>query len=84
MNQIEVYSTNQCPWCTRAKSLLHAEGLEFEEIDVSSDEERMLEMIDRSGRRTIPQIFIDDAPIGGFDELSKMNLSQISTNSEHK
>ncbi|MES9832383.1 MAG: glutaredoxin 3 [Candidatus Thiodiazotropha sp. DIVDIV] len=86
MNHIEIYSSNQCPWCLRAKSLLHAEGLEFEEIDVSSDEVRMLEMMERSGRRTVPQIFIDDASIGGFDELSKLNLSQMnqkkSTNAE--
>lgn len=74
MNQIEIYSTDHCPWCTRAKSLLRAKGLDFEEINISSDQARALEMIERSGRRTVPQIFIDDEPVGGFDELSKMNL----------
>jgi len=74
MNQIEIYSTDNCPWCTRAKSLLRTRGLDFEEIDISSDQARALEMIERSGRRTVPQIFIDDQPIGGFDEFSKMNL----------
>ncbi len=74
MNQIEIYSTDNCPWCVRAKSLLTAKGLAFEEIDISSDQARTLEMIERSGRRTVPQIFIDDEPIGGFDELSKLNL----------
>jgi glutaredoxin 3 len=74
MNQIEVYSTDNCPWCTRARSLLHARGLDFEEIDISSDQARTLEMIERSGRRTVPQIFIDEEPIGGFDELSKMDI----------
>jgi glutaredoxin 3 len=74
MNQIEIYSTDNCPWCTRAKSLLRTKGLDFKEIDISSDHARALEMIVRSGRRTVPQIFIDDQPIGGFDELSKMNL----------
>lgn len=78
MNRIEVYSTNQCPWCVRAKSLLQAEGLNYEEIDVSSDQDRLLEMMQRSGQRTVPQIFIDDVAIGGFDELSKLNLSEIS------
>ncbi|MCG8489637.1 MAG: glutaredoxin 3 [Chromatiales bacterium] len=77
MNHIEIYSTNQCPWCTRAKSLLQSEGLDYEEIDVSSDQARLLEMMERSGRRTVPQIFIDDISIGGFDELSKLNLSEI-------
>ena len=74
MNRVEIYSTDNCPWCTRAKSLLRAKGLDFEEIDISSDQVRVLEMIERSGRRTVPQIFIDDRPIGGFDELSKMIL----------
>ncbi|MEN8131674.1 MAG: glutaredoxin 3 [Pseudomonadota bacterium] len=75
MNRIEIYSTDNCPWCTRAKSLLRTKGLNYEEIDVSSDQARTLEMIERSGRRTVPQIFIDDEPIGGFEELSKMNLA---------
>ena len=42
--------------------------------DISADQARVQEMIERSGRRTVPQIFIDDEPISGFDELSKMNL----------
>ncbi len=74
MNQIEIYSTGDCPWCTRAKSLLRSKGLDYEEIDISSNQVRTLEMIERSGRRTVPQIFIDDVPIGGFDELSEMHL----------
>ena len=74
MNQIEVYSTDNCSFCTRAKSLLRARGLDFEEIDISADRARAREMIERSGRRTVPQIFIDNQLIGGFDELSKMNL----------
>ena len=74
MSQIEVYSTNNCPWCTRAKSLLRAKGIHYEEIDISSNQALALEMVERSGRRTLPQIFIDDEPIGGFDELSKIDL----------
>lgn len=76
MKQIEIYSSDNCPWCTRAKSLLRAKGLDFEEINISSDHARALEMIVRSGRRTVPQIFIDYEHIGGFDELSKMKLPQ--------
>ena len=75
MNQIEIYSTDNCPWCIRAKALLRTRGLDFEEIDISSDPVHALAMIERSGRRTVPQIFIDDQPIGGFDELSKMSLT---------
>jgi GrxC family glutaredoxin len=75
MNRIEVYSTDNCPWCNRAKSLLRARGFDFEEIDITADAARAVEMIERSGQRTVPQIFIDDEHIGGFDALSMLNLS---------
>ena len=74
MNRVEVYSTDNCPWCERAKSLLRARGHDFEEIDISSDQASALEMTKRSGRRTVPQIFIDNVHIGGFDELSMIDL----------
>jgi glutaredoxin 3 len=74
MNRIEIYSADNCPWCDRAKSLLSARGLDFEEIDISADPVRAQEMTERSGRRTVPQVFIDDMPIGGFDELSMIDL----------
>ena len=73
MKNIEVYSSQNCPWCGRAKALLESKGLVYEEIDISTDTLRVLEMVERSGRRTVPQIFIDDEPIGGFDELSAMH-----------
>ena len=73
MKNIEVYSSHNCPWCGRAKALLESKGLEFTEINIAEDQLRALEMIERSGRRTVPQIFIDDESIGGFDELSAMN-----------
>jgi glutaredoxin 3 len=65
MNRIEVYSTDDCPWCDHAKSLLRAGGLDFEEIDITSDRASALETTKRSGRHTIPQIFIDNVHIGG-------------------
>jgi glutaredoxin 3 len=74
MNRIEVYSTDNCHWYDHAKSLLRARGLDFEEIDISSDQTRALEMIERSGRRTVPQIFIDNVPIWGGDELTLIDL----------
>jgi GrxC family glutaredoxin len=73
MNRIEVYSADNCPWCERAKSLLRTRGLDFVEIDSSSDPARAREMTERSGQRTIPQVFIDDVPIGGSDELSMID-----------
>ena len=74
MNRVEVYSTDNCPWCDHAKSLLHTRGLDFEEIDISSDQASALEMTKRSGRRTVLQIFIDNVHIGGLDELSMIDL----------
>ena len=73
MQQIEVYSTHDCPWCVRAKTLLESKGLDYEEIEISSDTAHALEMVERSGRRTVPQVFIEDESIGGFDELSALN-----------
>ena len=59
MKQIEVYSKDWCPYCDRAKTLLTARGLEYLEIDVTNDTEREAQMRTRSGRRSVPQIFID-------------------------
>jgi glutaredoxin 3 len=73
MKNIEVYSTQDCPWCVRAKTLLQSKGLDYEELDISSDTASALEMVERSGRRTVPQIFIEGESIGGFDELSALN-----------
>lgn len=76
MNKIEIYSTDICPWCKQAKALLSSKGLDFEEINITSNQDRTLEMIERSGRRTVPQIFIDGQHIGGFDDLSMIDLSK--------
>ncbi len=77
MSHIEIYSSDNCPWCAHAKSLLRSQALEFKEINVSSDQALLLEMIERSGQRTVPQVFINGEAIGGFDELSKINLSAL-------
>lgn len=73
MRQIQIYSTQQCPYCIRAKALLDAKGLEYSEIDVSADHQLVRSMIERSGRRTVPQIFIDGQPVGGFDQLARLD-----------
>src|SRR5258706_13053784 len=67
---IEMYTTSWCPYCTRAKHLLERKGASFEEISIEDYPERRAEMIQRSGRRTVPQIFIDGHPIGGPRELA--------------
>ena len=70
MAEVVMYSTMFCPFCMRAKALLKEKGVDFEEIDVMMDSAKRAEMTERSGGgRTVPQIFIDGEPIGGFDEL---------------
>lgn len=69
MAKVVVYTTGYCPYCVRAKSLLKHKGVAFEEIDVGNDDALREKMIEDSGRRTVPQIFINGEPIGGFDEL---------------
>ena len=69
MSEIVIYTTPWCPYCLRAKGLLEDKGIPFEEIDVSGKPDLREEMLRRSGGWTVPQIFIDDDPIGGCDEL---------------
>ena len=72
MDKIGIYTRNFCPYCTRAKALLDKMGLSFTEYELSFDSARETEMIKRSGRFTVPQIFFDNAPIGGSDELYEL------------
>ena len=69
MPKVQVYATGWCPYCARARQLLQSKGVEIEEIDVDARPGAREEMIARSGRRTVPQIFINQAHIGGCDDL---------------
>jgi len=73
MSKIVMYTTQYCPFCIQAKSLLRYKGVTFEEIDVGGDDELRTKMVEASGRRTVPQIFINDTPIGGFEELRSLD-----------
>ncbi len=66
---ITMYVTGWCPYCQRAKALLTGKGLAFDEINVDDQPQFRAEMIARSGRRTVPQIFIGDTHVGGCDDL---------------
>jgi glutaredoxin 3 len=71
MARIVVYTTPYCGYCRAAKHLLGEKGVTFTEIDVGEDLERRREMIARAfGRRTAPQIFINDTHVGGYEELA--------------
>lgn len=70
MPNIEIYSTAMCPFCVSAKNLLKSKGLEWTELRIDSDTAAREQMLDRSGgRRTVPQIFVNDQHVGGFDDL---------------
>ncbi|WP_022955049.1 glutaredoxin 3 [Perlucidibaca piscinae] len=69
MAKVVIYTTHICPYCVRAKMLLQRKGVTYEEIDVSDDADTRQMLVQRTGRRTVPQIFINDQPIGGSDEL---------------
>jgi glutaredoxin 3 len=66
---VTMYTTSWCPYCHRARSLLASKGVAITEIDVESAPEKRAEMQTRSGRRTVPQIFIGDQHVGGSDDL---------------
>jgi len=71
--QVVIFSKPLCPYCAAAKSLLHEKGVAYREIDVSRNAAARDEMIRRSGRVTVPQIFINDRHVGGFDDLSQLD-----------
>ncbi len=73
MPDIIVYSTTYCPYCVRAKQLLERKRVAYREIMVDRDPALMQEMMERSQRRTVPQIFIDEQSIGGYDELAHLD-----------
>lgn len=69
MAQVIMYSTDYCPYCTKAKDLLHKKNVAFTDIRVDLQPELRDEMITKSGRHTVPQIFINGQAIGGCDDL---------------
>ena len=76
MSKIHMYSTQNCPYCVKAKTLLKNIGESFSEYRVDADENTMAEMIEKSGgMRSVPQIFINGEHIGGCDELYALHES---------
>ena len=73
--KVVIYLTGWCPYCTRAKHLLKSKGVDFEEIDVDARPEARAEMMTRSGRRSVPQIFIGDTHVGGCDDLHELEAT---------
>jgi glutaredoxin 3 len=73
MKPVTVYTTNYCSFCVAAKNLLKTKTIPFEEVDVTNDPTMRQDLVQRTGRRTVPQIFIGDEPIGGFNELKALS-----------
>lgn len=73
MSEIKIYTTPICPYCYRAKALLKQKGASYDEIDVFMDSKARREMEEKTGRRTVPQIFIGEQHIGGCDDLMELD-----------
>ena len=75
MPEVVIYRTPHCGYCVRVHQLLEAKGVAFKEVDVSEDEGKRRWLLDVTKRRTVPQVFINGKPVGGFDELSRLSRS---------
>ena len=74
MPKISMYSTGTCPYCQRAEMLLKSKGVtEIDKIRIDLEPERRSEMIEKTGRRTVPQIYIGEVHVGGFDDLAALD-----------
>jgi len=74
MQAVKMYTTAVCPYCIRAKQVLKSKGVEqIEEIRIDTDPQARMQMMEASGRRTVPQIFIGDTHVGGYDDMMALD-----------
>ena len=73
MAHVKIYTTRICPYCVAAKALFQAKGVAYEEIDVSGDPTTRAWLREVTGQRTVPQIFIDERPYGGFTDVAALD-----------
>jgi glutaredoxin 3 len=76
MAKVVVYSSTQCPYCVMAKQLLDRKGVAFDEILIDRDPSKREEMMKKSRQRTVPQIFINDKPVGGYTDLAALDRAK--------
>lgn len=74
MPAIQIYTSQLCGYCQRARRLLERKGVEYEEIRVDIEPERWNEMVARSGRDTVPQLFVGERHVGGFEDMVDLDL----------
>lgn len=75
MANVTIYRTQYCPYCDRAERLFDSLDVDYEEIDVTEDDETRQELVDRTGQKTVPQIFIDGESVGGYDDVKALKDS---------
>lgn len=75
MKDVNLYTSRTCFFCMQAKSILASKGISFSEVSIDGSPELRMEMMQRSGRRTVPQIWIDGIHIGGCDDLEALERS---------
>lgn len=74
MKPVKIYTTNYCGYCVRAKDLLKRKGVNYEEVDVTGDDDMRAKLVEMSnGQRTVPQIFIGEAHVGGYSDLAELD-----------
>ena len=74
---IEIYTKNTCPYCHMAKDLLKQKKASYDEIAIDGDQALRAKMINRAGRHTVPQIFINDKHVGGYDDLAALERAGV-------
>lgn len=73
MAKVEIYTTKYCPYCIRARQLLKQKGVDYAETDVAGRPDLRDWLLERTGRHTVPQIFINGVSVGGFDDISALD-----------
>ena len=74
MAQVKMYCTSSCPFCNNAEKLLLSKGVEIEKINTEEEAEEFAEIVAQIGRDSVPQIFIDGKHVGGFDDISELDM----------
>lgn len=75
MSKVVLYGTRTCPYCVAARRLLQGKGVEYKDISVDGQPQARAELRERSGRHTVPQIWVGETHVGGFDDLQRLHMT---------
>jgi glutaredoxin 3 len=73
MKEVTIYSKDYCPYCVMVKNLLTSLDIKYEEIDITETPEVIIDLMKISGMRTVPQVFVEESCLGGYDQVSKLH-----------